>query len=89
MSWSVGIIGKPELVAQELDKYSETLTGQSKTEFDEAKPHLQSLMRLNVGGETLVKLTASGHASFAEGVKTYGNCNVIVEPFYSKLALGN
>ena len=87
MSWSVGIIGKPELVAQELDKYSETLTGQSKTEFDEAKPHLQSLVKLNIGGETLVKLSASGHASFVEGAKTYGNCNVTIEPFYAKLCL--
>ena len=88
MSWSVGIIGKPELVARELDKYSETLNGQSKVEYDEAKPHLQSLVLLNIGGETLVKLTASGHASFVDGTKTYGNCNAIIEPFYSKLAIG-
>jgi len=87
MSWSVTVIGKPDKVAEELDKHSDTLTGQSKTEYDEAKPALQSLVRLNVGGENLVKLTASGHANFTDGKKTYGTCGVTMETFYAKLAL--
>ena len=87
MSWSVTVIGKPEKVAEELDKYSDTLTGQSKTEYDEAKPALQQLVRLNFGGENLVKLIASGHANFTDGQKTYGTCGVTMETFHAKLAL--
>lgn len=88
MSWSVSMIGKPERVVEELSKYSETISGQSKAEYEEARPHLQSLVLLCVGQDLLVKLDASGHANFdSTSTKTYGNVQVSLSQFYSKLAL--
>lgn len=81
MSWSVRFIGKPENVIEALDKFSETQSGQSKQEFDEAKPALQTLVRQQVG--QLVDLEASGHATFTDGVKTYGNCTVRMGAMYA------
>ncbi len=86
MSWSITVIGKPARVIEELNSYSDTLTGQSKAEYDEAKPNLAGLIALNIG-ENLVKITASGHATFVEGKKTYGCPAVIIENFYAKLAI--
>lgn len=73
MSWSLRLIGDPEKVAAALDKEGEKLTGQSRTEFDEVKPHLQAIVRANMG--SMVDLKASGHASFSntEGKKLYGS----------------
>jgi len=88
MSWSVTIIGKPEKVVQQLADNSATLTGQSKTEYEEALPHLQALVSLCIGPDLLINLTASGHANFdAEGKKTYRNVQVQLSQFYAKLAI--
>jgi hypothetical protein len=81
MSWSVRFIGKPENVIGALDKHSETLTGQSKAEFDEAKPALQTLVRQHVG--QLVDLSANGHATFTNGEKSFGNCGVTLGAMYA------
>ena len=86
MSWSVSYIGVPDKINAKLDEFGETLTGQSKQEFDEAKPHLQSLLAQNVGQNAVVRLNASGHATFHDGTKQYGNCLVSIEQFYSSLA---
>ncbi len=47
MSWSINLMGKPEDVARALQAQSETLSGQSKAEFDDALPHLMALVRQN------------------------------------------
>lgn len=83
MSWSVTLVGTPEGVAKELDAQALTLNGQSKEEFLEARPYLQGLVRLSVG-PGLIKLLASGHASFTNGMKTVGNISVSLETFYGK-----
>lgn len=88
MSWSISIIGKPDKVVEELSVYSDTLTGQSKIEYDEAKPHLQALISQNLGENIIVNLQASGHANFdSEGKRTYGACTVNLSLLYGKLAL--
>lgn len=87
MSWSVSVIGVPAKVNAKLDEYGSTLTGQSKQEFDEAKPHLQALIAQNVSAAVLVKIDASGHATFEDGLKTHGTCSVALTQFYSQLAL--
>jgi len=74
MSWSVRLIGTPEKVVEALDKYGEGLSGQSKEEFDEAKPALVALVNGNVG--SMVDLSANGHASFTDGKKTSGSVSV-------------
>jgi hypothetical protein len=63
MSWSVSFIGKPEKVIEALQKQSETLTGESKKEYDSALPHLIGLVNENFGTSYPVKLAASGHGT--------------------------
>lgn len=79
MSWSISGIGKVEALKRLLQKNSEQLTGQSKTEFDEARPHIEALLDQNVNGAYpafAMKLEANGHGSFEGGKKTYGSCQV-------------
>ena len=88
MSWSLTVIGKPEKVVEQLSAYSGTFAdAQSNQEYEEARPHLQALVSLCVG-ETLVNLSANGHADFnAESKKTSGVVSVQLSPFYAKLVL--
>jgi hypothetical protein len=64
MSWSVSFLGKPEAVAKALDEYSEKLGGQSRVEYDAAKPHLMALVKQNFASPPyvapLIDLEASG-----------------------------
>lgn len=85
MSWVVQIAGTPEGVKKSLDEYADTLTGDSKTEFADVNPHLQGLVNQCVGNQ-IVMLTASGHASFKNGVKLHGQCGVTLSAFYGKIA---
>lgn len=87
MSWSIQIIGKPDKINERLEKYSESLSDLSKAEFDEALPHLTGLVSQVVGEGVLIKLNASGHATFVQGKKTYGYVVVAIEPLYGDLAL--
>jgi hypothetical protein len=47
MSWSIDVAGNPENVAAALRKHGDGLTGQSRVEFDEARPHLEALVSQN------------------------------------------
>ncbi len=91
MSWSVQLIGNPENIAKALDEHSGTLSGQSKVEFDDAKPHLAYLVTQNFADAStnyvvpLVKLNASGSGSVKDGIQVQRSCTVLIEPFYSKL----
>lgn len=78
MSWSVSYIGSPEKVCAALDDYSTKLSGQSKEEFDEVLPNLKSLVSMNIGGQA-IRLSANGHATIADGVKTYSHlgCEIV------------
>jgi hypothetical protein len=87
MSWNIELIGKPDKINERLQRYSESLRDQSKAEFDEAMPHLQALISQAVGENLLIKLKASGHASFSGGEKTYGQVSVAIDPIYGELAL--
>lgn len=91
MSWSVNVIGTSTKVAEYLDNYSNSLSGQSLEEYNEAKVHLIGLVNQMVtpteGFGSLVSLTASGHANFTDGKKTLGNCFVKLDQFYGNLAL--
>lgn len=84
MSWNVSMIGKPENIKAALEKYSESLSGVSRQEYDDAKPHLIGLVDQNVSG-SLIKVNASGHATFVDGVKKHGSCSAAVEPFYANM----
>jgi hypothetical protein len=78
MSFSVYLIGKPEAIKRKLMETSAALTDQSKAEFDAVKPALETILDQQVGNG-IIQLSANGHASFADGAKTYGNCSVEVK----------
>ncbi len=77
MSFSITVIGKPDAIKRKLAEESARLTYQSKAEFDAVKPALETILDLQVGNGA-IKVIANGHASFTNGEKTYGNCNVEV-----------
>jgi len=82
MSWSITLIGTPVNINAALDAESEKLTGMSKTEFDDAKPHLQQLCLQNTcenQPDRAIKLSANGHGSMRDGKWEYRNCNVSIE----------
>lgn len=81
MSWSFSAVGKPEAVLRELERQNQGLTDQSKIEWEEAKPALAALIGANVGN-VAVKVSANGHASFADGQKTHGQCSVTIDSLY-------
>jgi hypothetical protein len=78
MSFSISVIGKPDAVKRKLAEHSANLSGQSKSEFDAVRPALETVLDQNVSNGA-VMLSASGHATFQDGVKTYGNCIVEVK----------
>lgn len=87
MSWSINVIGTPDKITEALDVMSESLTGDSKAEFDNALPHLKGLVGMNYN-EAIpgmgIELSASGHAHGAEG-NGYSNCLVSIKPLNAAL----
>lgn len=96
MSWSVNYLGKASLVAKALDDESAKMSGQSKVEFDDAKPHLIALVIQNFTEDghpdALVRLNASGHGTAtstagtgetAEPKQLTRSCTVSLERWYS------
>ncbi len=78
MSFGVTFVGKPDAIKRKLAEQSAMLTDQSKAEFDAVKPALETILDQQVGNG-VIRLEANGHATFANGVKTYGNCNVDIK----------
>jgi hypothetical protein len=86
MSWSIGLIGKPENLVKALKAESERLKDQSKEEFDAALPHMIGLIELNVSENPVpMKLEASGHGYIEDGKKKYQTCSCAVNPLGSVL----
>ena len=100
MSWSVSLFGTPDKVAAALDNHSnDKMTGQSKLEWDEAKPHLIALVKQNFVTEEymkqypnalvspLVKLDASGSGSSSGDKQLQRSCSIKIETIYTNLVL--
>lgn len=89
MSWSVSMMGTPEKVAEALEKYGETLSGQSKVEYDAAAPHLAALVRQNYRKSPeypmVVTIAASGHGMTSGGEDVERCCSLRLEYSYSKI----
>ena len=93
MSWSFSCLGKPSKVAEAIDKHSETLNGQSKVEFDDAKPHLMALVNENFAkqgtgySEPTIDFEASGSGSFdvTKQEHVQRNCTVSIKPVWKTL----
>lgn len=91
MSWSNGAKGTPAEVVAKLEEYSGQLTGDSKTEFDEALPFIRGLVLMNTGDPApVLEFSGHGHAGFnwippasgeghyTKGEKTSSECCVTV-----------
>lgn len=59
MSWSIYVSGTPEEVVVKIKEQSESLSDQSKEEFDAAMPHMIALVEQNIGGS--INFNAYGH----------------------------
>lgn len=81
MSWSINYIGKPENIAKAIESHSEgPPDNQCEREWQQAKPHILGIVRLNHGdGNNIVLVQASGHGTFVDGKCTSSNCQVSVE----------
>lgn len=83
MSWSFSAVGKSHAVIRAINEsHNNSLTGQSGSEWQEAKPALLALAAANCNN--VVEINANGHASFTgasmeESVKT-GYCSVTIRP---------
>lgn len=91
MSWNITFIGYPDKIQEALKNHSETLSGDSKKEFDAALPHLSELVGKNYNkGEGMVspvlKLNAYGHAyDSTDGTIGHGNLGVALAPLDGSL----
>jgi len=85
MSWHVACIGSPSAIKQHLEKYGASISGESKTEFEAAKPHLAALVDLNSNknGPCTLQLSANGHATWTgqgeSRVTQYSTCSVEIK----------
>ena len=84
MSWSLSCIGKPEKVAEAIEKYGEQLGGQCKIEFDAAKPHLLALVKENFTtpgsySEPVLDFEAYGSGCASGDKQIQRDCSVILK----------
>ena len=92
MSWSIRVIGNPANLQKELEAAGESMSAESRAEYEQAKPHLAALVGLNFSEKpTAIKLDASGQAVKKEGRKVYSTCQVLIESlargWYDRLAV--
>lgn len=87
MSWSLTLVGTPDKFPKAFDDFSAGLTGDSKAEFDAARPALETLVGLNVNKATpqAVRLSANGHAYKNNGELAYSSCSVDLKPLDGKV----
>jgi hypothetical protein len=81
MSWSVSKRGKASEVAKQLEAESANMSGQSRVEFDAAKPYLIGLIKENFNNrdgseEPTVSLDASGHGMAQGDAQLDRTCQV-------------
>ncbi len=60
MSWAVNFIGKPEKVAEALEKRSDSFSGNNRVGYDLAKPHLIALVKQNTDADSILRVVACG-----------------------------
>jgi hypothetical protein len=80
MSWNVDKTGTPEEVVKALEEQSNTLTDQSKEEYDAVLPHLVALIKENVGGHVGLSAWGCGVKN-PDGSYADKNCQVTLSRF--------
>jgi hypothetical protein len=80
-------IGKPENVADALQKESEKMSDQqSKLEYDSALPHLIGIVKENFGTTVpIIKLAAAGHGYASNGEQKQRQLTANIELMYGTL----
>jgi hypothetical protein len=81
MSWSFNKEGTPDEIVEALERDSASLSGQSKAEFDDAKPSLIALVQQNFnhregGSPPKLQLSANGSGSSVDGKELDRSCTV-------------
>lgn len=92
MSWSISFIGKPEKVAEAIEENGGKLDGQSRIEFDSAKPHLIALVKdqnFAIDGygyiRPMIRIEASGSGSARGDKQVQRSLLLKIEPIYTVL----
>jgi len=75
MSWSTSFVGKTDGIKAAMERYANTLTGNSREEFEAAKPHLVGLLDQNTSVSVL-HLDANGHAYTNQEGQRIAQCSV-------------
>ena len=85
MSWSINFTGNRKAIENAIEATSSELSGESKSEFDLAKPHLLGLLSLNYNqkNEMIICVSANGHTYRFNDEQYVSNCNVSISPFNS------
>jgi hypothetical protein len=78
MSWSFSGVGKPDALKRALDNQLSQYSGQSKEEFEQAAPHLKSLLDC-AHDQAAVSVSANGHATFVDGKRTHAHVQVTIQ----------
>jgi len=90
MSWSISVVGSPAAIAEEIERYGESLTGQCQVEFNDAKPGLLLLVNQNFNRTAnayspVLHLEASGHGHTAGGEQVYRGATVSLKPLSARI----
>lgn len=72
MAWSVHFIGKPYAIKRALHSYGQSLSGPSRSEFNDARPVLEALVDLNTRNDADFSLNASGEGFDNNGANARG-----------------
>jgi hypothetical protein len=81
MSWSNRWIGRRAGIKAAIARYAATLSGNSKAEFDAARPHIEGLVDLNTNtdGDPVVDVDANGHAYDNGKGQSYSQTQVTIK----------
>jgi len=82
MSWSINVIGKSQAIVSKLEALSESMSGDSKVEYDAALPHIIGIVEQNWSMDypCVLNVIANGH-----GTTNARSLNVEVKRLTSEL----
>lgn len=84
MSWNAYYIGTPDKIVEALTKQSQSLTSNSKIEFDAALPHIIGLIQQNKGKDKPPMLEISANGSAWDG---QSSCTVSIKNMGSNVLI--
>jgi hypothetical protein len=84
MSWSFNCIGTSGAVRAHIDKSVESYgtasdNNRSAQEVQRVAPHIKALVAEAIGDNKVVRLFASGHGTWKDGVQVEGHINLSIE----------